>query len=242
MANQEGQRGNPAPHQGGCPAHGRARKFTLFRSISRRLMPAISPQRMRDRYDAILAAATRVFAEKGYSTASITEIAQAADISDGLIYKYFTNKRDLLEHVLTSFYVRIIADLETKVAKGRNFEERLYVLVSEHLHIFVSDIDLCRLFISEVRVASDYRGSTIQQLNRRYTSILIKIVDEGIAEGEILPDIDPRLVRDMLFGAIEHSSWRHINGSKPLDVPRVAQSMTDVLVNGLAVRRRRVRS
>src|SRR3954468_17482194 len=127
MANQEGQRGNPAPHQGGCPAHGRARSFTFFPHISWRLMPAISPQRMRDRYDAILAAATRVFAEKGYSTASITEIAQAADISDGLIYKYFANKRDLLEQVLTSFYERTISDLESRVAAGRSFEERLYI-------------------------------------------------------------------------------------------------------------------
>jgi len=128
-------------------------------------MPAISPQRMRDRYDGILAAATRVFAEKGYSSASITDIAQAADISDGLIYKYFENKRDLLENVLKHFYERIIADLEPKVSKGRNFEDKLYVLVSEHLHVFVADIDLCRLFISEVRTASDYRGSLIQQLN-----------------------------------------------------------------------------
>src|SRR4051794_4970715 len=169
------------------PAHGRARSIAAVHDVSRRLMPAISPQRMRDRYDAILAAATRVFAEKGYSTASITEIAQAADISDGLIYKYFTNKRDPLEHVLTSFYVRIIADLETKVATGRNFEQRLYIWVSEHLHFFVSDIVLCRFFIWEARAASDYRGSATQHLNRRYTSILIKIVDEGIAEGEILP-------------------------------------------------------
>lgn len=205
-------------------------------------MPAISPQRMRDRYDAILGAATRVFAEKGYQTASITEIAQKADISDGLIYKYFTNKRDLLEQVLTAFYERSIAGIETKVAKAGNFEQRLYALISEHLHVFIEDIDLCRLFISEVRTASDYRGSAIQQLNRRYTSILIKIVDAGIAEGEILPDIDPRLVRDMLFGAIEHSSWRHVNGTRPLDVPRLARSMTEVLVNGLAVRRRRVRA
>jgi TetR/AcrR family fatty acid metabolism transcriptional regulator len=206
------------------------------------MMPAISPKRMRDRYDAILAAATRVFAEKGYSNASITEIAQAADISDGLIYKYFANKRDLLEHVLTSFYQRTIADLEAKVAKGRNFEERLYILVSEHLSTFIADTDLCRLFISEVRTASDYRGSAIQQLNRRYTSVLIKIVDDGIADGEVQGDLDPRLVRDMLFGAIEHSSWRHINGSRPLDVPRIAQSMTDVLLNGLTGRRRRVRA
>jgi TetR/AcrR family fatty acid metabolism transcriptional regulator len=205
-------------------------------------MPAISPQRMRDRYDAILNAATRVFSEKGYATASITEIAQAADVSDGLIYKYFENKRDLLEQVLTQFYERSIAGIEVKVAKGKNFEQRLYALVSEHLHVFIEDIDLCRLFISEVRTASDYRGSSIQQLNRRYTQILIKIVDAGIAEGEILPDIDPRLVRDMLFGAIEHSSWRHVNGKKPLDVERMARGMTDVLVNGLAVRRRRARA
>ena len=205
-------------------------------------MPAISPQRMRDRYDAILAAATRVFSEKGYSSASITDIAQAADISDGLIYKYFTNKRDLLENVLKHFYETTITDLETKIAKGRNFEERLYALVSGHLAAFVADIDLCRLFISEVRTASDYRGSAIQQLNRRYTSVLIEIVDQGIADGEIQPALDPRLVRDMLFGAIEHSSWRHVRGIRPLDVTRLSRAMTDILLNGLGVRRRKARA
>jgi hypothetical protein len=40
---------------------------------------------------------------------------------------------------------------------------RLYSLVSEHLATFIADIDLCRLFISEVRTASDYRGSAIQR-------------------------------------------------------------------------------
>jgi AcrR family transcriptional regulator len=183
-----------------------------------------------------------VFSEKGYASASITDIAQAANISDGLIYKYFENKRDLLERVLTVFYETTIADLETKVAKGKSFNERLYILVSEHLSVFVADIDLCRLFISEVRTASNYRGSSIQQLNRRYTSVLIKIVDKGIADGEIQPDLDPRLVRDMLFGAIEHSSWRHVRGIRPLDVPRIARAMTDILLNGLGVKRRRARA
>jgi TetR/AcrR family fatty acid metabolism transcriptional regulator len=211
-------------------------------SAIRRLMPTISPQRMRDRYEAILAAATRVFSDKGYSNASITDIAQAADVSDGLIYKYFANKRDLLESVLTAFYEKTMADLETKVAQGKNFEERLYALISGHFGTFVSDADLCRLFISEVRTASDYRGSAIQQLNRRYTSVLIKIVDRAIADGEIQADLDPRLVRDMLFGAIEHASWRHVRGGRPLDVPRMSKAMTHILLNGLLVRRRKVRA
>ena len=59
-----------------------------------------------------------------------------------------------------------------------------------------------------MRIASDYRGSAIQQLNRRYTSILIKMVDDAVANGEIPQAIDPRVVRDMMFGAIEHSAWR----------------------------------
>src|SRR6516225_12121167 len=94
------------------------------------LMPAISPERMRDRYDTILSAASRAFAEKGYETTSITEIARAADVSDGLIYKYFSNKRDLLEHVLRKFYERLIEDVGAKVARGNGFREQLYILIS----------------------------------------------------------------------------------------------------------------
>ena len=143
-------------------------------------MPVIGPERIRDRYETILAAATRAFADKGYESTSITEIAQSADVSDGLIYKYFASKRDLLEHVLRAFYERVIADLDAKVVRGKNFGEKLYILISEHLSTFVAERHLCRLFISEVRIASDYRGSAIQQLNRRYTSVLVKMVDAGL--------------------------------------------------------------
>jgi TetR/AcrR family transcriptional regulator, fatty acid metabolism regulator protein len=204
-------------------------------------MPAISPQRMRDRYDTILAAASRAFAEKGYETTSITEIARAADVSDGLIYKYFSNKRDLLERVLEDFYERVIEDLGAKVAGGKTFSEQLYILISVHLSTFVAERNLCRLFISEVRTASDYRGSAIQQLNRRYTSILIKMVDDAVATGEIPRDVDPRVVRDMLFGAIEHSAWRHTIAKRPLDVAGLARSITDIFLNGLCPAPRKVR-
>lgn len=204
-------------------------------------MPAISRQRMRDRYDTILAAASRAFAEKGYETTSITEIARAAEVSDGLIYKYFSNKRDLLERVLEDFYERVIEDLGAKVAGGKSFSEQLYILISVHLSTFVAERNLCRLFISEVRTASDYRGSAIQQLNRRYTSILIKMVDEAVTSGEIPRDVDPRVVRDMLFGAIEHSAWRHTIAKRPLDVAGLARSITDIFLNGLCPAPRRVR-
>jgi len=196
-------------------------------------MPAISPQRMQDRYDAILEAAKRAFSENGYEATSIADIARIAQISDGLVYRYFRNKRELLYEVLKKFYERILLDLETQVFKYALFPARLEALILRHLQVFVSDTDLCRLFISEVRTASDYEGSPIQELNRLYTSVLIRIVKDAVKTGEVRSDVNPKLLRDVIFGAIEHLAWRHVNGKGQLRVTQTARDLTLMLTSGI---------
>jgi TetR/AcrR family transcriptional regulator, fatty acid metabolism regulator protein len=196
-------------------------------------MPAISPQRMQDRYDAILDAAKGIFADKGFEGTSIADIARAAEISDGLVYRYFRNKRELLYEVLRKFYERILLDLETEVFKRESFAARLETLIRRHLEVFVSDTDLCRLFISEVRTASDYQGSSIQELNRLYTSVLIRVVKNAVKTGEVRSDVNPRLLRDVIFGAIEHLAWRHVNGKGQLRVAQTARDLTLMLTSGI---------
>ena len=196
-------------------------------------MPAISPQRMQDRYDAILDAAKGAFADKGFEGTSIADIARAAQISDGLVYRYFRNKRELLYEVLRKFYERILLDLETQVFRHDGFAAQLETLIRRHLEVFVSDTDLCRLFISEVRTASDYQGSSIQELNRLYTSVLIRIVKNAVKTGEVRSDVNPRLLRDVIFGAIEHLAWRHVNGKGQLRVAQTARDLTLMLTSGI---------
>ena len=196
-------------------------------------MPAISPQRMQDRYDAIVEAAKSAFSEKGYEATSIADIARTAQISDGLVYRYFRNKRELLYEVLKKFYERILLDLETQAFRHNAFPARLEALIRRHLQVFVADTDLCRLFISEVRTASDYEGSSIQELNRQYTSVLIRIVRDAVKAGEVRPDVNPKLLRDVLFGAIEHLAWRHVNGKGQLRVTQTARDLTLMLTSGI---------
>jgi TetR/AcrR family fatty acid metabolism transcriptional regulator len=196
-------------------------------------MPAISPQRMQDRYDAIVEAAKSAFSEKGYEATSIADIARTAQISDGLVYRYFRNKRELLYEVLRKFYERILLDLETEAFKHDAFPARLEALIRRHLQVFVADTDLCGLFISEVRTASDYEGSPIQELNRQYTSVLIRIVRDAVKAGEVRPDVNPKLLRDVLFGAIEHLAWRHVNGKGQLRVAQTARDLSLMLTSGI---------
>jgi TetR/AcrR family transcriptional regulator, fatty acid metabolism regulator protein len=198
-------------------------------------MPAISAERMQDRYDTILDAAQRVFAEKGFEGASIADIARVAGISDGLVYRYFRNKRDLLYGVLQKFYERIMIDLENEVFTQDRFRARLEVLIKRHIEVFVADTDLCRLFIAEVRVASDYEGSAIQELNRRYTSVLIRIVKEAVRTGEVKADVNPKLLRDVIFGAIEHLAWGHVNRRRQLRAAATARDLTALLTSGMCL-------
>jgi len=195
-------------------------------------MPRISAQRQQDRYDAILEAARKTLTTKGYEAASMGEIAEEAGISEGLIYLYFKNKRDLLTAVLTQFYLRVTTGLEEAIGKRRGFRAKLRAVIDKHVEAFASDTDLCRLFLTEVRVASDYRKSTIYELNKRYTSLLLRVVQDGIAEGVVRSDIEPRMLRDLLFGGIEHLAWRHIHDGKALRLSGAGR-IADVLLDGV---------
>ena len=196
-------------------------------------MPRISAQRQQDRYNAILDAGQQVLTTRGYAGASIAAIAREAGISEGLLYRYFANKRDLLMAVLGVFYERVIDDLEALLVQEPGFRARIVAIVHAHIHLFASDREMCRLFLTEVRVAADYRETAIFRLNQRYTSIVLLVAADGMAEGAVRPDLDPRLLRDMLFGGIEHFAWRYLQQPAQVDLDAGAAQVACMLLDGI---------
>lgn len=196
-------------------------------------MPRISAERRQDRYRSIVEAAQQVFVEKGLHQTSMSDIARDAGVSDGLLYRYFDSKRALLDAVLKDFYERLLVRLEGEIFRLPKFEDQFRKLVELHLTTFVEDAGLCRLFISEVRVASNYSGSETQSLNRRYTKVLLRVMEHAEKERCIRPGIDLRLFRDLVFGGIEHLAWRHVNGGRRLRVTEDAKAVCTILLEGV---------
>lgn len=202
-------------------------------------MPAISAARANSRRRAIIDAAAKVFVQKGYASAFVSEIAAVAGISEGLIYRYFDDKRALLDVVLSEYFQKIVAKLEHAAASDVSFPEKVHNLISQHLRSFLEDLDFCRFFVSDVRSANGYRGSPVQKLNRAYTRIFIRVLEEGVAAGKMRADLDPRLVRDVVFGAVEHVAWRHALRGKAIDIDDIARQLTEITLNGVALGARR---
>src|SRR3954469_8308561 len=81
-------------------------KMSSARSLSS-LRPAVA-----DKREAILRAATQVFARNGYFNSKVADIARAAGVADGTVYLYFKSK----EEILRSVFARSVGDA---ISEGR---------------------------------------------------------------------------------------------------------------------------
>ncbi|SMF04554.1 transcriptional regulator, TetR family [Tistlia consotensis] len=186
-----------------------------------------------ERMEQIEAAARDVFSRNGFAAASISEIAAGAGVVEGTIYKYYENKRDLLLTVLQRWYESMIADYVDQLAGVAGLRNRLRFVIWRHLKSIKDNPDLCRLFYAEVRGSDDYYESTLYRLNREYTNVLMRILRDGMAAGELRPDLSIALVRDMIFGGIEHHVATFLARRGELDVERAAEQLTDMVMAGI---------
>ena len=186
-----------------------------------------------ERVSHILSAARDVFCKKGYEQTAVSEIAARMGIVEGTIYKYFPTKRDLLLKVLEHWYEEMFGDYARDLSGVSGTRERLRLLVWRHLRSIRDYPLLCRLMFREVRSEHDYRDSELHGLNRRYTQLLVDVLDEGVRNGELRRDVPLALLRDMVFGSIEHYTWNYICGRGELNIDTTAEQITDLLWNGL---------
>lgn len=199
-------------------------------SRSRRRRPG--PERSRE----IVAAARAVFSEKGYEQAAMAEIAARVGVVEGALYKHFASKRELLLAVMRSFYESLIESLREGLRGVRGAESRLRYVIWSQLRAFTEEAGLCRVVIREIRPQGDYEQSKVRDLNRELTGIALRVIEEAVAAGELRSDVPPVMVRDVIYGSIEHLAWKAVNGRGALDVERTADALTELILRGIGAR------
>lgn len=182
----------------------------------------------------ILRVAQDVFCEKGYEATAVAEIAARMNIVEGTIYKYFESKRELLLKVLEHWYEEMFGDYERDLAGINGARQRLRLLVWRHLRSVRDYPLLCRLMFREVRSEEDYHRSELHAKNRRYTEFLVQVIEQGAREGAFRSDLPPSLLRDLVYGGIEHHAWNYLCGRGGLDIDRIADQIVAVICDGIA--------
>lgn len=188
------------------------------------------------REEQILKAAGELFWEKGYANTSTLEIAQKADVVEGTIFRYFATKHDLMLRVAERAYNDTISDYDVNLEGITGTWNRLRFLAWRHLKSISDRPEIHTLVQYEIRLSPDYRGSTIYHLNRTYTRRTTDIIEEAIRNGEFIPSIPTRVVRDVIYGGIEHLVWRYVRGEGPINIEETADHLTNLIYYGLVAR------
>jgi TetR/AcrR family transcriptional regulator, fatty acid metabolism regulator protein len=185
----------------------------------------------------IMLAARAVFTEKGYNDALISDIAERAGVVEGSIYRFFTNKRDLLIRVAEHWYEEMLARDEEHFASLRGTWNQIRFIIHHHLMSIRRDPALSRLVFQELRPDPEYRKTRLFQLNQTYTHRIIDVIKAAAANGELRKDVSPSLVRDMVYGCIEHRTWAFLRNEGDFEIDETADNITDIVYRGLTARR-----
>lgn len=176
-----------------------------------------------------------ILREAGDREGIVAEIARRLGIVEGTIYRYFPTKRELIIQVAEDWYEGMLADYDRELAGISGTRARLRFMIWRHLTVMHDEPAMCRLVLDELRADAGYRKTSIYQLNRQYTQRTLAIVKEGIASGELRADVPLTMVRDMIYGGIEHHCWASLRGEGKFSPEQAADDIVAIVYRGIAV-------
>ncbi len=185
-----------------------------------------------ERIAKIMTVTRAMLAEKGYDNIITAEVAERCGISEATIYKYFDSKRDLLIQVAEQWFDELLREDHRSVA-GRGMLEALRQLVWRNLSVVRREPALTRFVLLDLRPDPAYRSMPIFDLNRRFTAQVTEVLIEGVRCGEFLGDVPVSLLRDMIFGCIEHQTWAFLRGEGNFSVEEVTDGIATVIYRGM---------
>lgn len=162
----------------------------------------------KDRHQEILDAAARVITERGLAETRISDIAEQAGVSPGLILYYFDSKDRLLSEALTfandQFYLRTSREIRRISSAKQRLRRLIDLSVPGYLPEY-GRLDEWALWIEVwVRALRDTEMAKDREvLDQRWRAQLAEIVRGGQASGEFAADADPEEVALRLAALID---------------------------------------
>jgi AcrR family transcriptional regulator len=145
----------------------------------------------------VMQAALHLFVKQGIDGTTIQDIAKAAGVSEGALYRHFKSKDELAWHLFTTHLAEFTTQLFSAVLGQPTAEQRIRAFVSECFQAFEANQDLFTyLILSEHRELKKYPASQMHPGH-----LMLKIIQDGQKAGAIRKG-DPYILGSLVLGGI----------------------------------------
>lgn len=187
------------------------------------------PIKKGEKYLQILEAAVKEFAENGYHRTQVSRIAKEAGVADGTIYLYFESKEDILVSLFTEKMGEFVEELKIKLEKAKGFQEQLKTVVHHHLEVLGANPAQAMVTQIELRQIDPWINQGISGPLKSYFNVIEEVIRLGQKEGLVSQDLDVRLARKMVFGAIDEVVTCWVMTTKKYELSSLADPLYSML-------------
>ncbi len=186
-----------------------------------------------DKYQRILDAAAAVFAEKGFFTSRIADIADRADVADGTVYLYFKSKEEILMTVINTAFDGFMSLARTELKKLPDPAERLRHLAFLHLDAMGSNRNLAVVFQMELRQSTRFLSEFSHHHMIEYLQLVRDAITEGQASGIFRREMSEKYAANCFFGALDEMVTSWVLSGHEFQLPHAAEVVVDIFLNGM---------
>ena len=181
----------------------------------------------------IINALRQLLEDRNFASITISEIAGTAGVTEGLIYKYFKDKRDILHQVLKEHYELFLVQIERDLKGIDGSINRLQKVIWSCIDRYANHRVFARIILLEVRNSDGYFQSEAYRLVRVLNRVIIDIIEEGIKNKEIRAGIPVAYIRNAIFGTIEHSCMNRAIFNETVSTDETARNIAELIFNGI---------
>ena len=186
----------------------------------------------------ILQAAQRLFARQGYDGTTTRDLAQAAGVAEGTLFRHFPNKKAILVEVATQGWVEILTDLLTELSEMGSYKAVAQVMRRRMLNLN-QNIDMLRVCFMEAQFHPDLSDRIQSEVIDKMTDVAEAFFQTAMDRGIYRP-MNPWVVARIFLGmfTIAGFSQDTVMGenASPKAMQEMAEGLADIFLNGVLVK------
>lgn len=187
-----------------------------------------------DKREAILRAATGVFARNGYFNSKVADIASAAGVADGTVYLYFKSKEEILHSIFDRTVDEAVTEAREELKEIKDPREKLRRIARRHLERLEADRDLAIVFQVELRGSTKFMEEFSAAGFAAYLGLIRATIEEGQRAGVFRASLNAKVVSKILFGALDEMATNWILSRRRYKLAPLADQVLDIFLNGVS--------
>ena len=193
-----------------------------------------------ERRTAILQAACRIFAEKGFRGTTTRELAAAVGVTEPVLYEHFRTKRDLYSAIIGEKAKEGLATmqaLEDRFANSDDDRQFFNVLGLAIVRWYTEDPTFVRLLLYSSLEGHELKD-VMHERSAEIFSAVGRQIERRVAAGA-MREVDPLLAGRAFFGMVAHYALTGlVFGCAPLnkDKEQVVAEMVSIFIDGMCNR------